>query len=74
MCFKYSFVQEVANAGTLGLRVVQRWVDCERRGGVGRVVAGSGIEEDEEWERMVGNAGRTGVIEAEGLWVTGKKR
>ena len=40
-------MQEVVNVGTRGLRVVQRWVDCERTGGVGREVAGSGIEEDE---------------------------
>ena len=72
MCFEYSFAQEVVNAETLGLRVVQSWVDCERTGGVGRVGAGSGIEEDEEWDRMVGKAGRTGVFEAEGLRVAAK--
>ena len=64
----------MVNAETLGLRVVQSWVDCERTGGVGRVGAGSGIEEDEECDRMMGKAGKRGGFEAEGLWVTGKKR
>ena len=72
MCFEYSFVQEVVNVGTLGLRVVQRWVDCERTGGVGRLVGGSGIEEEVERGRMVGNVGPMGGFEGEGLWVTAK--
>ena len=66
-------MQEVVDVGTLGLRVAQRWVDCERTGGGGRVCAGSGIVEDVEGERMARKAGRTGVFEREVLWVTAKK-